>query len=75
MTEESADSRPVKYMRCSLYTLNVSHCTHLVPSLVPDQHYERPMVLLDIVVDEDGQAGIKLLAHILGTVCDAVLRE
>lgn len=37
--------------------------THLISTLVSDKDYERTVVLLDIIVDEDWDAGIKLLAH------------
>lgn len=37
--------------------------TDLVPALVPHQHNERPMIFLDIVVDQYWDAIVKLLAH------------
>ena len=41
----------------------VCNGTHLVPALVPNKHDERTVVLFDIVVDEDWDAGVELLAH------------
>lgn len=38
--------------------------THLVPSLVSDEDYERPVVLLDIVVNEDRYPRVELLSHL-----------
>ena len=42
--------------------------THLVPALVSNKHYERTVVLFDIVVDEDGDARVELLAHERGAI-------
>ena len=36
---------------------------YLIPSLVPHENYERPVVFLDIIVDEDGDTRVELLAH------------
>ena len=38
-------------------------CTHLISTLVSDKDYEGTVVLLDIIVDEDWDAGVELLAH------------
>lgn len=37
--------------------------THLVAALVSDEDDERPVVLLDIVVDQDRDAWVELLSH------------
>ena len=37
--------------------------TRLVPALVSDEDYERAVVLLDIVIDEDGYPWVELFAH------------
>ena len=36
---------------------------YLVSAFVSNKHYERTMVLLDIVVDEDRDSGIQLFPH------------
>ena len=36
---------------------------YLVSAFVSHKHYERTMVLLDIIVDEDGYPWVELLAH------------
>ena len=41
----------------------MSQETHLVLSLVTHQHYERSVVLLDIVIDEDGYPWVELFPH------------
>ena len=43
--------------------------THLISALVPDQDYEGAMVFLDIIVDENGNAGVELLAHKARWLC------
>ena len=44
--------------------LGSAQSTYLVPSLVSDKDYERAMVLLHIVVNEDGDPRVELLAHL-----------
>lgn len=39
------------------------YSTRLISSLVSDEDYERAVVLLDIVVDQDRYPWIKLFAH------------
>lgn len=36
---------------------------NLVTTLVADEHYERPMILLDIIVDEDRYPWVELFSH------------
>lgn len=36
---------------------------YLIPALVPDKDYERAMVVLDIIADQDRQPRVQLLAH------------
>jgi len=36
---------------------------HLIASLVPDQDDERPVILLDAIVDQRGYARVELLPH------------
>lgn len=37
--------------------------THLVSALVSDKNYERPMILLDIVVNKNRYSRIELFPH------------
>ena len=47
------------------YDVNASNLTttYLVPSSVSYKHYERAMILLDIVIDENRYARVELFAH------------
>ena len=47
------------------YDVNASDLTttYLVPSSVSYKHYERAMILLDIVIDQNRYARVELFAH------------
>ena len=47
---------------CTCYVTRLFNA-YLVSAFVSYKHYERTMVLLDIVVDEDGYPWVELLAH------------
>lgn len=44
-------------------TIHSVVATYLVATLVANEHYERAMILLDIVVDEDWNPRVKLFSH------------
>lgn len=41
---------------------------YLVSALVSYKHYEGTVIFLDIIIDENGNSGIKLFAHESGKV-------
>ena len=58
-----ARSAGLQSEQVSTTAVRTAYDTYLVPPFVSDEHYERPMILLDIIVNEDGDARIELLAH------------
>jgi hypothetical protein len=51
------------YRREWVHVRQAAFITDLVATLISNEHYERPVVRFDIVVDENGYSRVELFAH------------
>jgi len=61
----NADLQSWRFKLCEEHKKDKCNHAYLIPSAVPNKDDKRPVVLLDIIVDEDGDPIVKLLPHFL----------